>query len=206
MAVHLIGRLILSFPVLQVRNVYPGSLSLSIPDPGLSLSSQNYGLESGIWDPEKTYSGSRIQGSKGTGSRIRIRNTGSGFRTEGSEKNLFRILDPGHRIPDPDPPHWSFLRTEGSGKNLFRILDPGHRIPDPDPQHCSFLRTDGCDAVGPAETVRAARHEAADLRHVQVHLHPLASRHVLPAGPRDLALLYTGTALFTMFCLASSTR
>jgi hypothetical protein len=28
-----------------------------------------------IRDPEKTYSGSRIQGSKSTGSRIRIRNT-----------------------------------------------------------------------------------------------------------------------------------
>ncbi len=33
----------------------------------LSLSSQKYGL--GIWDPVKTYSGSR--GQKGTGSRIR---------------------------------------------------------------------------------------------------------------------------------------
>jgi hypothetical protein len=40
----------------------------------LSLSSQKYGL--GIRDPEKTYSGSRIQGSKR------------------------------HRIPDPDPQHW----------------------------------------------------------------------------------------------------
>jgi hypothetical protein len=30
---------------------------------------------SGIRDPEKTYSGSRIRGQKGTGSRIRIRNT-----------------------------------------------------------------------------------------------------------------------------------
>jgi hypothetical protein len=29
-----------------------------------------------IQDPEKTYSGSRIQGQKGTRSRIRIRNTG----------------------------------------------------------------------------------------------------------------------------------
>jgi hypothetical protein len=49
----------------------------------LSLSSQKYGLGSGIWDPgseirdrEKTCSGSRIQGSKR------------------------------HRIPDPDPQHW----------------------------------------------------------------------------------------------------
>jgi hypothetical protein len=32
-------------------------------------------LGSEIQDPEKTYSGSRIQGQKGTGSRIRIRNT-----------------------------------------------------------------------------------------------------------------------------------
>jgi hypothetical protein len=38
----------------------------------LSLSSQKYGF--GIRDPEKTYSGSRIQGSKRP--RIRIRNTG----------------------------------------------------------------------------------------------------------------------------------
>jgi hypothetical protein len=40
----------------------------------LSLSSQNYGF--GIRDPEKTYPGSRIQGSKK------------------------------QRIPDPDPQHW----------------------------------------------------------------------------------------------------
>jgi hypothetical protein len=42
----------------------------------LSLSSKKYGV--GIRDPEKNYSGSRIrvQGQKGTGSRIRIRNTG----------------------------------------------------------------------------------------------------------------------------------
>jgi hypothetical protein len=39
----------------------------------LSLSSQKYGY--GIRDPEKTYPGSR--GQKGTGSRIRIRNTAS---------------------------------------------------------------------------------------------------------------------------------
>jgi hypothetical protein len=32
-------------------------------------------LGSEIRDPEKTYSGSRIQGSKSTQSRIRIRNT-----------------------------------------------------------------------------------------------------------------------------------
>ncbi len=35
----------------------------------------NMVLGSGIRDPEKTYSGSRIQGSKSTRSRIRIRNT-----------------------------------------------------------------------------------------------------------------------------------
>ncbi len=34
---------------------------------------KNMGLGSGIRDPEKTYPGSR--GQKGTGSRIRIRNT-----------------------------------------------------------------------------------------------------------------------------------
>ncbi len=35
---------------------------------------KNMGLGSEIRDPEKTYSGSRIQGTKGTGSRILIRN------------------------------------------------------------------------------------------------------------------------------------
>jgi adenylate kinase len=42
----------------------------------LSLSSQKYGF--GIRDPGsgKTYSGSGLRGQKGTGSRIRIRNTG----------------------------------------------------------------------------------------------------------------------------------
>jgi hypothetical protein len=41
----------------------------------LSLSSQKYGF--GIRDPGsgKTYSVARVQGQKGTGSRIRIRNT-----------------------------------------------------------------------------------------------------------------------------------
>jgi hypothetical protein len=34
------------------------------------------GLGSEIRDPEKTYSGARTRGQKGTGSRIRIRNTG----------------------------------------------------------------------------------------------------------------------------------
>ncbi len=44
----------------------------------LSISSQNMGLRSRIRDPEKTYSGSRIQGVKKApvpGSRIRIRTT-----------------------------------------------------------------------------------------------------------------------------------
>jgi hypothetical protein len=40
--------------------------------------------ESEIRDPEKTYSGSRIQGQKGIGSRIRIRNTG--FFRENTKK------------------------------------------------------------------------------------------------------------------------
>ncbi len=41
----------------------------------LSLSSSNYGL--GIWDPRKTYLGSR--GLKSTGSRLGRRNTGAGM-------------------------------------------------------------------------------------------------------------------------------
>ncbi len=47
----------------------------------LSLSSHNYmGLGSGIRDPEKTYSGSRIQGSK----RHRIPNPGSTTLSRGT--------------------------------------------------------------------------------------------------------------------------
>jgi hypothetical protein len=47
----------------------------SVTDSGCLL--KNMGLGSGIRDPEKTYSGSRIrvQGQKGTGSRIRNFNT-----------------------------------------------------------------------------------------------------------------------------------
>ncbi len=48
----------------------------------MSLSSQKYGF--GIRDPEKTYSGSRIQGSKR------------------------------HRIPDPDPQHWLIPCVKGT--------------------------------------------------------------------------------------------
>jgi hypothetical protein len=67
----------------------------------LSLSSQKYGfgIRAEIRDPEKTYSGSQIQGSirhrisdpwgqKGTGSRIRIRNTASEYK-------CLRYLSPG---------------------------------------------------------------------------------------------------------------
>ena len=71
----------------------------------LSLSSQKYGL--GMRNPEKTYSGSRIQGSK----RHRIPDPqhwlGSGIR----KKNLFRIRstvnpDPRNKINIPDPQDW----------------------------------------------------------------------------------------------------
>ena len=71
----------------------------------LSLSSQKYGL--GMRNPEKTCSGSRIQGSK----RHRIPDPqhwlGSGIR----KKNLFRIRstvnpDPRNKINTPDPQDW----------------------------------------------------------------------------------------------------
>jgi hypothetical protein len=94
-----------------------------IPDPDfypfflstkLSLSSQKYGF--GIRDPEKTYSGSRIQRSKS------------------------------HRIPDPDPQHcsgptlWPFTRQplkNGMGMSCprsasyARILEPPEVVEDP---------------------------------------------------------------------------
>jgi hypothetical protein len=41
----------------------------------LTYTIKDMGLVSKIRNPEKTYSGSRIQGQKGSGSRIRIRNT-----------------------------------------------------------------------------------------------------------------------------------
>ncbi len=54
---------------------------------------KNMGLESGIRDPEKTYPGSRIQGSKR------------------------------HRIPDPDPQHcFSLWRESGSGFPISAAL------------------------------------------------------------------------------------
>jgi hypothetical protein len=46
------------------------------------LALKNIGLGFVIRDPEKTYSGSRIRGQKGTGSRIQIRNIG---KLEGKE-------------------------------------------------------------------------------------------------------------------------
>jgi hypothetical protein len=170
-----------------------------------------------MWD---VYPGSRIAI---TLSEIwfRIRDPGS----ERSGKNLFRFLDPGHRFPDPQ--HWSFLRTGDPGKSYSgswiqgtgsrtRIRNTGRfsGLRDPGKTYSGswiqgtgsririrniglLLRTDGRDTVGSAEAVRAARHEAADLQHVQVHLHPLAPRHVLPTGPRDLALLYPGAAILS---------
>jgi hypothetical protein len=135
------------------------------------------------------------------------------IRYSGSRILIF--IHPGSRIVIELSKIWFWIRDPGYGirkKNLFRIADPGDKKGTESRIRIhntgSFLRTDGRDAVGSAEAVRAARHEAADLRHVQVHLHPLAPRHVLPAGPRDLALLYPGTALFNhsflIFCLASS--
>jgi hypothetical protein len=48
-------------------------------------------LGSGIRDPEKTYFGSRIQGSKR------------------------------HRIPDPDPQHWSARNVVKNKPKLFKL-------------------------------------------------------------------------------------
>jgi hypothetical protein len=46
-------------------------------------------LGSGIRDPEKTYSGSRIRGQKDTGSRIRIRNTAMYLLTLSESKSKY---------------------------------------------------------------------------------------------------------------------
>ncbi len=51
----------------------------------LSLSFQKYGF--GIRDPGNTFSRSRIQGSKITGSRIRIRNTAT------NRKNIWKVFE-----------------------------------------------------------------------------------------------------------------
>jgi hypothetical protein len=66
------------------------------------------GLVSGIRDTEKTYSGSRIQGSKKD--RIRIRNTGYKCQPAVFRSRIHMFLG----LPDPDP--------------LVRGMDP-----DPDP-------------------------------------------------------------------------
>ncbi len=77
--------------MLRIRDVYPGFRILISNHPGSQIQIQilqffvatniikfyffiKLGLGLGIRDPEKTYSGPRIQGQKGTGSRIR--NTG----------------------------------------------------------------------------------------------------------------------------------
>jgi hypothetical protein len=74
----------------------------------LSISSRKYGF--GIRDPEKTYSGSRIQGSK----RHRIPDPQHCYQCCGS--GMF-IPDPNFSIPNP-------------GSKIFRIpdLDPHQRI------------------------------------------------------------------------------
>jgi hypothetical protein len=60
------------------------------------------GLGSRIWYPEKTSSGSRIQGSK-----------------------RHQIPDPGSRIPDLDPQHW-LIEVNGV---YLRAREEGYRTP-----------------------------------------------------------------------------
>ncbi len=73
----------------------------------MSLRSEKYGF--GIWNPEKTYPGSR--GQKGTGSRIRIRNT--------ALKSQLSDL-----VPDPDQRRWLeiLLQVWKSGLEYFVIV------------------------------------------------------------------------------------
>jgi hypothetical protein len=76
--------------VLRIRDVYPGSRFLPIPDPG---SKNSYKLN----NIEHYYSFDVIK--KKYGFRI---------RDPRYEKYQFRIQDPGskrHRFPDPDPQH-----------------------------------------------------------------------------------------------------
>ncbi len=137
-------QLVLSFiSVLRIRDVYPGSWFLPLPDPGSRIS-----------DP----------GSKNSNRRERWKNffchtflcshkfhkivnyfsfevlkkkIGANFQrnielfTKKIVKKLLKIWswDPGSEIRDP-----------GSGKNLFWIPDPGvKKAPDPDPQHWFIL-------------------------------------------------------------------
>ncbi len=71
------------------------------------------------WDPGSGKNlhipdpGSR--GQKGTGSRIRIRNTG----ILESKLILTWIMVNRHRIPDPDPQHWHF------GVKAYTYVDNG---------------------------------------------------------------------------------
>jgi hypothetical protein len=73
-----------------------------------------------IRDPEKPHSGSRIQGSKGTGSRIRIRNTaGSATSLSGTGTNLFYEYNVHlHSLFwQSSVAHFQFVSIEQPGKN-----------------------------------------------------------------------------------------
>ncbi len=71
---------VIFWAVLRIRNVYPGSWFLSIPDPA-SRNSHKRVISFLNWWRKKfgpifsAYSGSRIRGQNVSGSRIRIRNT-----------------------------------------------------------------------------------------------------------------------------------
>ena len=137
----------LGVPVLRIRDVYPGSWFLPIPDPRSKNSNKrerwnkischtflcshkfhkivNYFsfevLKIKIWANFQRII--ELFTKKVVKKLLKIwsRDPGSGIRDPGSGKNLFRIPDPGvkkHPIPDPG----SRIRIRNTG---FEIRDPG---------------------------------------------------------------------------------
>jgi hypothetical protein len=73
----------------------------------LSVSSQKYGF--GIRDREKTYPGSGFWGHKGTGSRIRIRNTCLDPKHCSGSETLILPYSLEFSVADPDPGSGAFM-------------------------------------------------------------------------------------------------
>ncbi len=140
------------WPVWRIRDVYPGSWFLPIPDPGSKNSNKREGWKKNCchtflcchkFHKIENYFMFEVLKKKNLGQFSKNYRTfypknclqvlknmglGSGIRDPGSE-----IRDPGSGIRDPrsgirDPEKtYSGSRIQGSKR---------HRIPDPDPQHC----------------------------------------------------------------------
>jgi hypothetical protein len=112
--------------VLRIRDVYPGSCFLSIPDSGYCFLS--------IPDPESNNSNKK--GEEQSHKYPKIENY---FIFEQvMKRNLSQLIKNCSNFTQKIVTKLSkiWVWDPGSGKNLFRIHgSKRHRIPDPDPQH-----------------------------------------------------------------------